>query len=164
MPIPKSRLELINLVKKEYQKLQNKLEWVDAKLANQICVDDWSIKDLLAVRLWWTENVLNWIDQGKQGGQPDLPAKGYSWKQTPRLNNEIVTRSRKRAYKNIVRDLDTQYHRLLKTIDDLNDDELLATGHFQWAGNYPLCRWLSINTARQYHTASTYIHRVIRTK
>jgi len=162
MPIPKTRRELVDLIETEFQKLDVELQDVDAELAEGICVDDWSIKDLLAVRTWWTKNVVNWVEQGKQGQFPVTPAKGYRWKETPRLNADIVNKSRKRSYKAIVTDLRRQYSRLLATIDSLNEKELLEIGTYEWAGRYPISRWLSINTARQYHTARSYVRRVKR--
>jgi len=140
MPIPKTRGELVRLIETEFQKLYAELQDVDAELANEICVDDWSIKDLLAVRLWWTQ--------------------GYRWKETPRLNTDIISKSRSRSHKSIVVDLRRQYSRLLATVDGLKDKELLEIGAYKWAGRYPISRWLSINTARQYHTARTYVRRV----
>ena len=162
MPIPKTRKELLNLIEAEFHKLDAELRDVDAELADRICVDDWSIKDMLAVRLWWTRNVLNWVEKGKQGKHPVTPEKGYRWKETPRLNADIVSNSRSRSFESIVTALHRQYSRLLATIDGLNDSELLDIGTFEWAGRYPISRWLSINTARQYHTARSYIRRAKR--
>jgi len=109
MPTPATRNELVDQVEASFQKLDAELQDVDAELANEICVDDWSIKDLLAVRLWWTRNVLNWIDKGKHGEVPVTPAKGYRWNETPRLNAFIVEKSRGRRFKSIVMDLHRQY-------------------------------------------------------
>jgi len=89
-------------------------------------------------------------------------AKGYRWGETPRLNADIVNNSRNRSFKSIRSDLRRQYTRLLATIDELNDCELLETGTYEWAGRYPISRWLSINTARQYQTARKYVRRVKR--
>ena len=44
----------------------------------------------------------------------------------------------------------------------LGDPELLEPGAFAWAGRYPIARWLSINTARQYTTARTFVRRTLR--
>jgi hypothetical protein len=51
---------------------------------------------------------------------------------------------------------------VLSTIDSLSDPELLEAGAFEWAGKWPLARWISINTARQYDTARTFIRRALR--
>jgi hypothetical protein len=33
---------------------------------------------------------------------------------------------------------------------------------FGWAGKWPLARWISINTARQYTTARAYVRQLAR--
>ncbi len=162
MPIPKTRQALVDQIEVAFEKLSSELQQVNRDVANHICIDDWSIKDLLAVRLWWTTHVLDWIDEGRQGKRPVTPADGYRWNETPRLNANIVLDSQERSFESIVNELRRQYARLRLTIDELDDDELLDVGVFPWAGRYPVSRWLSINTTRQYQTARTYIRRVTR--
>ena len=114
------------------------------------------------MRVWWTESVLDWIDAGKRGEEPITPAPGYAWKETPRLNADIIDRSRDLSLETLVQRLTAGAERTLVTIDSLDDHELLDRRHFEWAGNYPIARWISINTARQYTTARTYVRRVLR--
>lgn len=44
----------------------------------------------------------------------------------------------------------------LACVDDWTVKDIL------WAGKWPISRWVSINTTRQYVTARTYIRRAIR--
>ncbi len=162
MPIPTTRQELIDQVTTAWDKLDAELDDAGPRLGSLPCVDDWTVKDLLAVRAWWTESVLDWIDAGRRGEVPVTPAPGYRWKETPRLNADIVAKAQRQSYRAIRGRLGVGYARLLRTIDFLNDRELLNVGSFEWAGNYPLSRWLSINTARQYRTARTFVRRARR--
>ncbi len=43
-----------------------------------------------------------------------------------------------------------------------DDAALLEVGVFPWARKWPIARWISINTARQYQTARTAIRRALR--
>ena len=162
MPIPSTRQELVKLIVESYTKLQNELESISSDAAGLPCVDDWTIKDLLAVRLWWTERVVAWIEMGLRGESPILPAEGYSWKETPRLNGEIVEKGKEQTYHEVCERLNKGVEKVLKTIESLNDRELLHVGVFDWAGKWPIARWISINTARQYKTARTYIRRSMK--
>lgn len=161
MPIPKTRNELIEQIKSSYLKLDGLLDQLTEKSAETVCVDDWSVKQLLAVRAWWSESVVDWIESGRNGEIPTLPAKGYKWNETPSLNNDIARSSTDESFKEVRKRLNLAYHRVLNTIDNLSDKELLDQGVFDWAGKWPLSRWLSINTARQYTTAQKYIRRVL---
>ncbi len=62
MPIPNTRAELTDLTRSTFEKLRAELEAAGARVGNLPCVDDWSVKDLLAVRVWWAENVIDWIE------------------------------------------------------------------------------------------------------
>lgn len=162
MPIPKSRIELVNMTRSAFEKLRTELDAAGPRAGSLRCVDDWSVKDLLAVRAWWTRHVADWVEAGRRGETPVTPAAGYGWSETPRLNNDIVERSRRESYRSVRARLERGYDRVMKIIDSLNDRELLQVGVFRWAGKYPISRWISINTARQYSTARTFVRRALR--
>ncbi len=162
MPIPTSRAELVDSIHASWQKLREELESAGPGLGSYPCIDDWSVKDLLSVRAWWTTSVVDWIEAGKLGEVPTTPADGYRWSETPRLNADIVIRSRRESYRAVRARLEAGVERALSVIDSLSDEELLDAGAFEWAGKYPLARWLSINTTRQYTTARTYVRRAVK--
>ncbi len=162
MPIPKTRAELTDYVRTTFQKLRTELDAAGPNAGNIRCVDDWSVKDLLAVRAWWTESVVNWVEAGQLGQCPITPADGYRWRDTPRLNADVVRKCRRESYRSIRSRLQRGYERIGPVIDSLDDHELLDVGVFSWAGNYPVSRWISINTARQYSTARTFVRRALR--
>ncbi len=162
MPIPSTRTELTDLVGSTFAKLRAELEAAGPRAASLPCVDDWTVKDLLAVRVWWTEHVVEWIEAGLRGETPVTPAEGYRWRETPRLNADIVKKSRRESYRSVRARLQHGFERVMDTIDSLDDRQLLVVGAFAWAGSYPISRWLSINTARQYTTARSFIRRALK--
>jgi hypothetical protein len=162
MPIPKTRAELEVQVRSSFEKLRAELEAAGARAGRLPCVDDWSVKDLLAVRVWWTENVVDWIEAGRRGESPTTPAAGYRWRETPRLNADVVKAARSESYRSLRARLEQGFARVMRTIDSLDDRELLRVGTFAWAGKYPISRWISLNTARQYTTARAFIRRALR--
>ncbi len=157
--IPKTRKELVNMIENNFAKLEEELDEAGDGVASLICVDDWSVRDLLAVRAWWTENVVKWVEQGRRGKTPVTPAKGYRWRETPRLNADIVEAAKTQSYGTIRGRLKRGVKRTLKLIDELDDRELLQVGAFEWAGKFPISRWLSLNTARQYVTARSFVRK-----
>lgn len=74
MPIPTTRNELIDLVTSSFTRLREELDGAEPNLSNLRCIDEWSVKDLLAVRAWWTERVVDWIEAGQRGEKPVTPA------------------------------------------------------------------------------------------
>lgn len=164
MPIPRTRAALTSQLSSSYSKLRAELDAAGPSISELPCVDEWNVKDLLAVRVWWTERVIDWVEAGRRGEMPTTPAAGYRWNETPRLNADVVNESRRRSYRSIRAKLERGYRRVVDTIELLDDTELLEVGIFEWAGKYPISRWISINTTRQYLTARTYIRRAIRQK
>lgn len=162
MAIPTDRHELTEQITSAFEAFWLEVDRLDEDSTGIICVDDWTIKDLLAVRAWWAERVCDWIEAGRRGEHPVTPAEGYRWTETPRLNADIITGARGEPLTGLRERLADSYQRALDTIDALEDDELLESGHYGWAGKVPLLRYLSINTARQYTTARTYIRRALR--
>jgi hypothetical protein len=164
VPIPASRAEVSDLVRVSFEKLRVELDRGGRELGNLPCVDDWTVKDLLAVRAWWTDHVVLWVRAGQRGECPTTPAPSYGWNETPRLNADIVRRARRRSFRSIRAQLERGAARVLSTIDGLDDAELLHVGVFEWAGKWPVSRWISVNTARQYVTARAFIRRAVRRK
>ncbi len=162
MPIPKTRAELIELNRSTFAKLREELDAAGPRLGSVSCVDDWTVKDLLAVRAWWTESVVDWIEIGRRGKTPVTPAAGYRWKETPRLNADLVKAAKRSSYRSVRARLEQGYERVMATIDSLDDRQLLDVGAFAWTGKYPIRRWISLNTGRQYTTARTLIRRALR--
>ena len=162
MTIPNTRAELTDLTSTTFKKLKAELDAAGPRAGSLSCVDDWSVKDLLAVRAWWTENVVEWVEAGRRGETPFTPAQGYRWNETPRLNADIVKAARRQSYRSVRTRLERGFERVMHTIDVLDDTELLGVGVYAWAGKYPISRWISINTARQYTTARTFVRRALR--
>lgn len=162
MPIPRTRLDLTEQLDSTFSKLRVELDNGGPRLGSLPCIEDWTVKDLLAVRAWWTENVVDWIETGRRGEIPITPAEGYKWKETPRLNADIVRAARRESYRSVRARLEQGFASVVKLIDELTDKELLYAGTFQWAGKYPISRWLSLNTVRQYTTARTFVRRAVR--
>jgi hypothetical protein len=66
------------------------------------------------------------------------------------------------SFDSIQNRLEAGYDRVLTCVGSLSDADLLEVGVFPWAGKWPLSRWISINTARQYTTARSYIRKAVR--
>ncbi len=148
----------MDLVTTTSRKLFEDLDRVDAKIAAQVCVDDWTVRDLLTVRVWWTEHVIDWVEAGERDEEFDVPAPGYGWGETPALNQATVETD-DRAFPELVARLREGVARVLATIERLDDRALLEPGRFAWAGKYPIARWISMNTATQYASARAIVRR-----
>ena len=162
MPIPTTRLELLHQLHESFDKLDAELVAGGPEVALLPTRTGWTVKELLAVRAWWSKSVVDWIEAGRRGRMPVTPKQGYGWRDTPRLNAEIVSDSKSRSYRSICSSLRRNHTRALTTIGSLDDRQLLSAGVYAWADKWPISRWLSVNTARQYVTARTEVRWALR--
>lgn len=144
-----------------FEKLDALLDELPEGTEMNICTDEWSVKDLLAVRIWWSEQISDWVHAGFRNEIPDLPAKGYKWSETPALNNAIVRDNADIDYAEIRQQLNIAFKRIQKITENLSEEQLMKPFMFEWAGKWPVARWISISTTRQYTTAATYVRKVL---
>ncbi|MCR9247189.1 MAG: ClbS/DfsB family four-helix bundle protein [bacterium] len=160
--IPRTRADLLELIATSRRSLAAALDGLTTADGQLRCTEDWNLLELLAVRQWWSERVLDWVTAGRRGAVPETPAPGFSWRETPKLNARIARECPRESLPAARARLERVQRRLRATIDRLDDRELLEVGVYEWAGRYPLARWLAMNTARQYKTAATMIRRARR--
>lgn len=162
MPIPTTRAELIQRVEHTFGKLDATLAGLSRDEASLPCTAAWTVTDLLAVRVWWTEATPRWIQQGVQGEGFETPETGFRWKDTPALNQRTVDRNTDDAVQLRAR-LSRGVIAVLDAVEQLDDRQLLEVGVFRWAGHWPVSRWVSVNTATQYVSARKLIRAALRT-
>lgn len=153
MPGPATRRELVDGVERAAARLEAAVDELGEGVADAVCVDDWTVRDLFAVRLWWARSTCAWIEAGLRGEQPELPAPGYGWRETPALNEAIVRRAQRRVLPGLRRDLRGAVARALELVADLTDEQLLEARAFAWAGAWPVSRWVAVNVTRGLQTA-----------
>ena len=51
--------------------------------------DGWTLSDLVGHLAEWQHLFLGWYEDGLRGATPQMPAPGYKWSETPRLNRAI---------------------------------------------------------------------------
>ncbi|MEO0478945.1 MAG: ClbS/DfsB family four-helix bundle protein [Planctomycetota bacterium] len=159
--IPRTREDLLQGLSRAFDKLQATLDEAGPRSSGLLCVEDWSLRDLLAVRVWWAESIADWIEAGRTNTTLDLPAPGYAWRETPRLNDDIVRRSKTDSLRSLRSRLEQAVERVRSQVDELSDRQLLEPGAFEWTGRYALARWISMNTTRQFKTARIYVRRAM---
>jgi hypothetical protein len=124
--------------------------------------DDWTVNDLVAHLAEWHFLLLGWYDDGLKGATPVLPAPGYTWRETPRLNRAIWAKHRARSMAVVRDDFDAGYRRILDIVEALPANHLIMPGHFAWTGQHPLATYIGPNTASHYRFASRAITRWLR--
>jgi hypothetical protein len=105
---------------------------------------------------------LGWHEDGLRGVTPQMPAPGYKWSETPRLNRAIWQKHRARSRAAILADFDSGYTRIVQIVKALSPEQLLESGHYEWTGQHPLTTYIGPNTASHYRFAIKVIKRWLK--
>ena len=121
--------------------------------------DGWSLTDLVAHLAEWQAMFLGWYETGRTGAVVVLPASGYKWSETPRLNQAIWRKHRGRPAREVRTEFEQGYRRICRLVSGATAEELFAPGHFAWTGRNALVTYLGANTASHYRFGRKVIER-----
>ena len=157
----KSKQTLLDDIRTEHDRLCALLEEIPKTHYRERGVwgDGWTICDLVAHLAEWQRMFLDWYEEGLRGRTPQMPAAGYKWNETPKLNRAIWAKHCARSPAAVRTDFDTGYVQILQLVEELSSDSLLKPGHFGWTGRYPLTTYIAPNTASHYRFAIKVIKR-----
>ncbi len=91
-----------------------------------------------------------------------MPAPGFKWSQTPRLNRAIWEKHRSRSQAAVRADFHSGYRRILQIVEALSPEQLLESGQYEWTGKHALTTYIGPNTAGHYRFAMKVIKRWLK--
>lgn len=160
MPRPSNKAELLEAIDREYAALQAEIAEIDsADLVKAGACEDWSVKDLLAHLDAWHELFLEWERAGAAGESIDMPASGYTWKETPELNHEIYRRHKNDDFTAVVERLTRSHARIRRVIDSYNSEDLFTKKRFRWTGSTSVGSYAVSATSSHYDWARKLIRK-----
>lgn len=102
----------------------------------------WNVKDMLAHIHEWHLMVLSWHKEG-QKGPISIPAPGYRWSETPRLNEAIYQKYKGLSAAEAVKKVKASHAKTMKLIGSLSERQLLEPGQFEWCGKNAISTYLA---------------------
>lgn len=165
MPRPKTKTELLVLSQTNYSRL---IKYVDAfneternqefpeKYLNRNCTD------VLAHLHHWHLLVLEWYSLGMTGEQPEMPAKGHTWKTVPELNRSIWEIYNDADHKEVKRLLESSFENVQKLVNKHTDQELFQKKKYNWTGSTSLGAYLISATSSHYDWAYRLIKKCMK--
>lgn len=136
MPRPTSRSELLARIDSEFEALLAEVDRLHGAdlLAPGAC-GEWSVKDLLAHLDAWHDLFLTWEDAGRAGRTVSIPAPGFTWKQTPALNDVLWRRHRDDSLGEVLARLRATHARVRDVVSAYDEQDLFTKGRFAWTGS-----------------------------
>lgn len=121
-----------------------------------------NIRDVLAHLHHWHLLMLSWYEVGMTGAEPDMPVKGFTWKQTPELNRTIWEKYRSVELTDVKERLNRSHRDVQALIDAHSDEELFEKKRYPWTGSTSLGAYLISATSSHYDWAYKLIKRAKR--
>ena len=165
MAVPITKIELIQQCQDNYRELN---ELIDS-FPNEEQISEFpkgtmnrNIRDVIAHLHQWHLMFIDWYRVGMKGLKPNMPAKGFSWKDTKELNKKIWRDYQHYELENIREYLNDSYLKLQKIIDKHTDKELFEKRRYNWTGSSSLSTYIRANTSSHYNWAYKLIKRAKR--
>lgn len=163
MARPTTKEELLHLSQANYKKLNDLIESIsDPNKEFPKGTMNRNIRDVLAHLHYWHLMMLNWYEVGMKGEKPEMPAKGYSWKDTPELNKEIWKKYQKVDFNEIKSLFNDSYQDIQKIIKKHTNEELFEKKKYKWTGTTSLGSYLISATSSHYDWAIKLIKKVLK--
>jgi hypothetical protein len=159
-----SKESLLQDIRAEHDALSARLREIPQERWREAGVwgDAWTPADLVAHLAEWQRMFLTWYEDGARGIVPEMPAPGYKWNETPRLNRAIWEKHRLRSVAAVRKDFESGYRRITRLVEGLSPEQVLEAGRFSWTGKHPLATYIGPNTASHYRFAIKVLKRWLR--
>jgi len=160
MARPTTKTELIEAANTEFDRLRQAVANVEAQDRELPgACDDWSVKDLLAHLHAWHELALGWEAIGRTGEVPAVPAEGYTFAETPKLNAAIHKRTAQDRWDDVERRLRASHDAVLAAIDGYTNAELFTKKQFAWTRSTSVGAYFVSATSSHYAWASKLVRK-----
>ncbi|MTI89522.1 MAG: ClbS/DfsB family four-helix bundle protein [Balneolaceae bacterium] len=156
MARPKNKKELVDLSNKNYTKLLDYVEALSDEEKEAKFPEGYlnrNIRDVLAHLHHWHLMMLEWYEVGMKGDDPDMPAKGYTWKSVPDLNREIWKMYKDTDLNKVQKMLHESFEKVQSIIKKHSNEELFEKKRYHWTGSTSLGAYLISATSSHYDWA-----------
>lgn len=153
MPRPSDKNELVTAVETTYSQLLESLsEFSRDQLSGEFPFPhrDRCIRDVLAHLYEWQLLFLHWYSEGMGDRTVLMPAAGFTWKDTPKLNDTLRDKHQRTSLKRIQSKLQETHDQLLQLIQAHTNTELFEKRRYSWTGSTTLGSYLTSATSAHY--------------
>lgn len=152
-----SKAELLSLSEAEFKKLETLLDTIDPSLAGRKCMDETSIKDVVAHRAYWIRLFMGWYADGQAGKEVSFPAQGYKWNQLNELNARIREKQGHLSWSAARALLRASHAVLIDLLHGLDEDALYGAPMKGAKNHWSTGRWAEAAGASHYRSAAKFV-------
>ena len=167
MARPTNKPDLLKAADSQFEKMWNLVDSMSADeqtAAFRFEDRDKNLRDILVHLYEWHQMVERWHRIGTlEGGMPDVPGKGYTWKTLPDLNLEIWKKYQDVSLDESKRMLGESHKMVKALVESHSNEELFNKGVYRWTKSSTLGAYFVSSMPSHYEWAMTKIKKHIRT-
>lgn len=120
-------------------------------------------REMIAYQLGWMGLIRGWDSDELAGKEVITPAPGYKWNQMGAIYEGFYAACSTQSLTELKQMYQEAVVNLLVWLKDFSDDELFQPGGRKWAqstpSNWPIWKWIHINTAAPFKTFRSKIRK-----
>lgn len=165
---------LSDLIKKEYNNLVFVLEDVALSDRTIKTIDGTggkvSVTDLIAYQIGWGNLLIGWYETGLKGRMPQMPGEGFTKWDYVGLARHFYQKYQYDSGKNQEQELYNTVIKIIAIVEHAHQTKNLDTfGTFAWCTlssgkQWPLSKFVAVNTVAPYKRATALIRKFIKNK
>lgn len=121
------------------------------------------MKDVIAHLIAWQNLFFTWYEDGMSGKKPDIPAVGFTFKDTPALNEKLYKAYKDVSWTEIWHQFKKSHYQMVKLIEKHTNEELTEKKKYAWTGTTNLASYFASATSSHYMWASGLLKKYLRT-
>lgn len=155
-----NKQQLFEYGKKEFERL---MEFTSTLTSDQrdkeYVYSDRTVKDIVAHVFAWQMLELIWYEEGMQGKKPAIPAPGFTFKDSPRLNEKLFQEYKAIRWQDLMKKLSVTHNKLMSIINKHTDEELSTKKKYAWTGSTNITCYFAAALSSHYVWANDLIRK-----
>lgn len=162
MPAATTKADLIAVCEKDFAKLIETIEKVDADLATRPFEDGITIKDTVAHRAHWIDLFLGWWADGQAARPVHMPDEGYGWGDLKAYNAKLRKEQAGLDWDEARALLSDRHAALMDLLNTLDNAALYGGPMTGGNGKWTAGRYAEAAGASHYRSARKFIRACLR--
>lgn len=165
MPRARDRQQLLDFGRIEFERLFNLLDSLsESQRDTEYVFDNRTTKDIVAHVYAWQLLELGWYTEGMKGNKPAIPAKGYTFKDSAKLNEKLFQNYKDINWQLLEKEFKSSHKKLLSIIEGHTNIELTTKKKYLWTGSTNMASYFASALSSHYVWAIDLIRKHFKIK
>jgi len=143
MARPLNKEQLITFTEAEFARLLLLIALLsDTQRDTEFVFDNRTARDIVAHVYAWQLLELDWYTEGMKGNKPQIPAPGYTFKDSPALNEKLFQEYKDITWADLLKAFTKSHNQLLAIVKKHTEDELFTKKKYSWTGSSNMAVYL----------------------